>query len=207
MTRRRYCVIGHLFGVIADDSNRPPPIGEAGWSESWKRRMMIGVGFGHSVEQSVGRAADGATPFICVRVMGRRVAAQVRSCRSFTPVLFATIRPTHASNTGRRVYSRWYREACQPGRVVHFPLKVWSNGCRVTRSGLDSRNVETERKLESALFKTSVYLSCVYSLLLGSRFSAFVSLKIRFWFPLWHKYIGFFLLFFKLGLMMEKSPF
>lgn len=33
---------------------------------------MIGVAFGHSVEQSVGRAADGATPFICVRVMGRR---------------------------------------------------------------------------------------------------------------------------------------
>lgn len=86
---------------------------------------MIGVAFGHSVEQSVGRAADGATPFICVRVMGRRVAAQVR------PTVLAVSHPSYSRRfvppmrrTPADLFAVVDREACQPGRVVHFPLKL-----------------------------------------------------------------------------------
>lgn len=121
--------------------------------------MMIGVAFGHSVEQSVGRAADGATPFICVRVMGRRSGRRTGASHDssrFTPVLFATIRPARTSNAVSI-------------RLVDFPLKSTSK-----RLSTRTRNVERKLKWQACPF------SLMHSLLLGFQGFPLVSLKIRF---------------------------
>lgn len=126
---------------------------------------MIGVAFGHSVEQSVGRAADGATPFICVRVMGRRSG-----------------RRTGASHGSSRFTQRLIRHDSSHPNTVDVSIRGGVETRRrfssesMSQRGSWARNVDREEPGTSLKWQTSaLYPFSLYSLLLGSRFSRLVS--------------------------------
>lgn len=147
---------------------------------------MIGVAFGHSVEQSVGRAADGATPFICVRVMGRRSG-----------------RRTGASHGSSRFTQRLIRHDSSHPNTVDVSIRGGVETRRRFSSESMSKRLSTRvvgskcrpRGISLKWQTLALYPFSLYSLLLGSSFLGLFLVESQVFGWLRYKYkLGFFFL-------------